>query len=148
MSSRPSAPAGTRPTIEATKTRATPGVVRSVRTIAVDRGGGDGARQSIRPPPNQSSHCVVPMIRYRFGSDDLLRTRFALSPLFEVVWSAHVLRRPARAPLHRPWVAAARARLPGLDCAMLDWPPDSLGGGGHVAGLLTPPPGAPPGAPP
>src|SRR4051794_41822292 len=88
------------------------------------------------------------MIRYRFGSDDLLRTRFALSPLFEIVWSAHVLRRPARAPLHRPWVAAARARLPGLDCAMLDWPPDSLGGGGHVAGLLTPPPGAPPGAPP
>ena len=54
------------------------------------------------------------MIRYRFGRDDLLRTRFALSPLFEVVWSAHILRRPARAPLHRPWVADARECLAGV----------------------------------
>src|SRR3954452_19027264 len=121
MSSRPSAPAGTRPTIEETNTRATPGVVSSRRTIALDRRGGGAARQPIRPEPNRPSHSVVPMIRYRFGSDDLLRTRFALSPLFEVVWSAHVLRRPARAPLHRPWVAAAHARLAGLDWALLDW---------------------------
>ena len=61
------------------------------------------------------------LIRYRFGQDDLLRTRFAVSPLFEIVWSAHVLRRPAQAPLHGPWVADARECLAGLDWSMLDW---------------------------
>src|SRR4051794_41219313 len=88
------------------------------------------------------------MIRYRFGRDDLLRTRFAVSPLFEVVWSAHVLRRPSRAPLHRPWVAAARARLAGLDWSMLDWLANGYGSGGHAPGFLPPPPAAPPPPPP
>ena len=83
------------------------------------------------------------MIRYRFGRDDLLRTRFAVSPLFEVVWSAHVLRRPARAPLHRPWVAAARARLAGLDWALLDWLANGYGAGGYVPDFVTPPPATP-----
>jgi DNA-binding transcriptional ArsR family regulator len=83
------------------------------------------------------------MIRYRFGRDDLLRTRFAVSPLFEVVWSAHVLRRPSRAPLHRPWVAAARARLGGLDWSMLDWLANGYGAGGYVPDFITPPPATP-----
>src|SRR3954454_22577393 len=83
------------------------------------------------------------MIRYRFGRDDLLRTRFAVSPLFEVVWSAHVLRRPSRAPLHRPWVAAARARLAGLDWAMLDWLANGYAAGGYVPDFITPPPATP-----
>jgi DNA-binding transcriptional ArsR family regulator len=83
------------------------------------------------------------MIRYRFGRDDLLRTRFAVSPLFEVVWSAHVLRRPARAPLHRPWVTAARARLAGLDWALLDWLANGYGGRGYVPDFITPPPTTP-----
>ena len=83
------------------------------------------------------------MIRFRFGRDDLLRTRFAVSPLFEVVWSAHVLRRPARAPLHRPWVAAARARLAGLDWAMLDWLANGYGERGYVPDFITPPPATP-----
>ena len=69
------------------------------------------------------------MIRYRFGRDDLLRTRFALSPLFEVVWSAHILRRPARAPLHRPWVADARECLAGVDWSLLDWLANGYGEG-------------------
>src|SRR4051794_14664146 len=107
--------------MEARKTRATPGVERSVRTMRA------GAWRRWRAPTMDSASaesCVRlrgAMIRSRFGRDDLLRTRFAVSPLFEVVWSAHVLRRPARAPLHRPWVATARARLAGLDFAMLDW---------------------------
>jgi DNA-binding transcriptional ArsR family regulator len=83
------------------------------------------------------------MIRYRFGRDDLLRTRFAVSPLFEVVWSTHVLRRPARAPLHRPWVAAARARLAGLDWGLLDWVANGYGDFGFVPDFITPPPTAP-----
>src|SRR3954468_15022374 len=69
-----------------------------------------------------------PMIRYRFGHDDLLRTRFALSPLFEVVWSAHILRRPERAPLHGPWVADARECLADVDWSLLDWLPHRYGG--------------------
>jgi DNA-binding transcriptional ArsR family regulator len=83
------------------------------------------------------------MISYRFGREDLLRTRFAVSPLFEVVWSSHVLRRPARAPLHRPWVAAARARLAGLDWAMLDWLANGHGVPGYVPDFITPPPATP-----
>jgi DNA-binding transcriptional ArsR family regulator len=60
------------------------------------------------------------MIRYRFTHDDLLRTRFALSPLFDLVWSTAALRTPADHAVHRPWIRAARERLRGLDWALLD----------------------------
>jgi DNA-binding transcriptional ArsR family regulator len=83
------------------------------------------------------------MIRFRFGRDDLLRTRFGVSPLFEVVWSSHVLRRPGRAPLHRPWVAEARERLAGLDWSMLDWVANGHGQFGFVPDFITPPPATP-----
>jgi DNA-binding transcriptional ArsR family regulator len=80
------------------------------------------------------------VIRYRFGADDLLRTRFAVSPLFEVVWSTHVLREPRSRALHRPWVAAARARLTGLDWSLLDLVANGPGGFGFVPDFITPPP--------
>jgi DNA-binding transcriptional ArsR family regulator len=83
------------------------------------------------------------VIRYRFGQDDLLRTRFAVSPLFEIVWSAHVLRRPARAPLHRPWIADARECLAGLDWSLLDWVANGHGEFGFVPDFITPPPATP-----
>jgi DNA-binding transcriptional ArsR family regulator len=83
------------------------------------------------------------MIRYRFGRDDLLRSRFAVSPLFEIVWSSHILRRPERAPLHRPWVAAARAGLAGLDWALLDRVANGYGERGYVPDFITPPPATP-----
>ena len=83
------------------------------------------------------------MIRYRFGADDLLRTRFAVSPLFEVVWSTHVLRDPRPRSLHRPWVAAARARLAGLDWSLLDLVANGPGGFGFVPDFITPPPVTP-----
>ena len=60
------------------------------------------------------------MIAYRFGRDDLLRTRFAISPLFELVASVRVLRDPGAHSVHLPWVREARARLAGLDYALLD----------------------------
>ena len=84
-----------------------------------------------------------PVIRYRFGQDDLLRTRFAVSPLFEIVWSAHVLRRPARAPLHPPWIADARECLAGLDWSLLDWVANGHGEFGFVPDFITPPPATP-----
>ena len=50
-----------------------------------------------------------------------MRTRFAVSPLFELVWSTHVLR-DARRGAAAPAVGRRRARrLAGLDWAMLDW---------------------------
>jgi DNA-binding transcriptional ArsR family regulator len=83
------------------------------------------------------------VIRYRFGADDLLRTRFAVSPLFEVVWSTHVLRDPGSRSLHRPWVAAARARLAGLDWSLLDLVANVPGRFGYVPDFITPPPVTP-----
>ena len=54
------------------------------------------------------------VIAYRFGRDDLLRTRFAISPLFELAASVRVLRDPGAHSVHLPWVREARARLAGL----------------------------------
>ena len=59
------------------------------------------------------------VIHYRFGRDDLLRTRFAISPLFELVASVRVLRDPGAHSVHVPWVREARARLEGLDYNLL-----------------------------
>src|SRR5919206_463697 len=60
------------------------------------------------------------MTRSRFARDDLLRTRFAVSPLFEATASVAALRDPAAASLHLPWVRAARAALGDLDLSLLD----------------------------
>jgi hypothetical protein len=48
------------------------------------------------------------VIRFRFGHEDLVRTRFAISPLFDLIWSTDVLRDPAAHSLHLPWARAAR----------------------------------------
>ena len=53
------------------------------------------------------------VIAYRFGRDDLLRTHFAISPLFELAASLRVLRDPGGHSVHLPWVRDARARLAG-----------------------------------
>ena len=82
------------------------------------------------------------MIRFRFGHDDLLRTRFALSPLCEVVWSTHVLRDPACHSLHLPWVRAAKERLEGLDWGLLDVLANRSSYG-YVPDFISPPPSTP-----
>ncbi|MFE0464160.1 DUF5937 family protein [Kitasatospora sp. NPDC058965] len=53
-----------------------------------------------------------------FSVRDLARTRFALSPLWELVASVRVLKHPAEHPLHHPWSAQARRRLA---ASGLDW---------------------------
>jgi len=80
------------------------------------------------------------VIAYRFGRDDLLRTRFAISPLFELASSVHVLRDPGAHSVHLPWVRMARARLEGLDYALLDAldPP-----GPYAPDFIAPPPRTP-----
>jgi DNA-binding transcriptional ArsR family regulator len=82
------------------------------------------------------------MIRYRFGHDDLLRTRFAISPLFEATASVAALRDPARHSIHLPWVRAVRPRLAGFGgLALLD----ALVGadGGYSPDFVAPPPASP-----
>ena len=60
------------------------------------------------------------MIGYRFGREDLLLTRFAISPLFELQASVSALRDPGAHSVHLPWVRAAREQLAGFDYTMLD----------------------------
>ena len=60
------------------------------------------------------------MIRYRFGQDDLLRTRFAIAPLMELVGAVYAHRDPDRYFLHRQWAQWARPRTEQLDLALLD----------------------------
>jgi DNA-binding transcriptional ArsR family regulator len=60
------------------------------------------------------------VIRYRFGQDDLLRTRFAIAPLMELVGAVYARRDPARFFLHRPWAEWTRPRTEHLDLSLLD----------------------------
>lgn len=58
-------------------------------------------------------------IAFVFGRDDLLRTRFAISPLIEIVAATYVLRRPAQFPQHRGWIRAAVPRVSGVQLDLL-----------------------------
>ncbi len=60
------------------------------------------------------------MLRYRFTQGDLLRTRFAIAPLMELIGAVYVLRNPARYAVHRPWVEWAKPRIGALDVSLLD----------------------------
>ena len=58
-------------------------------------------------------------IDFVFGDDDLLRTRFAVSPLIELVAATYVLRQPRRFPAHRRWAESAGACVSGLRLDLL-----------------------------
>lgn len=55
------------------------------------------------------------MIELGFTVPDLAQTRFAVSPLWEVVAAVRVLKSPAEHPLHRPWIEQVGPRLSDLD---------------------------------
>ena len=81
------------------------------------------------------------MIEMAFAAEDLVHTRFAISPLWEAVASVRALRDPGAHALHLPWVEMARPRTGDLDLRPLD---ALLGGrGGYTPDFLTPPPGTP-----
>jgi Family of unknown function (DUF5937)/Helix-turn-helix domain len=82
------------------------------------------------------------LIRFRFGHEDLVRTRFAISPLFDLTWSTDVLRDPAAHSLHLPWARAARRRLEGFDFELLNLLATSSDRG-YVPDFLAPPPTTP-----
>ncbi|GAA2577166.1 DUF5937 family protein [Winogradskya consettensis] len=59
------------------------------------------------------------MIQYELSADDLADTRFAISPIQELVCSIWALRDPGRYTLHLPWRRAALAALAPDDLALL-----------------------------
>lgn len=77
------------------------------------------------------------MIEIRLAPADLVRIRFARSPIQELVGSLHVLKDPKRQAMHRPWLAATRPRLAGLSLELL---PALVGKRSYAADFLTPPP--------
>ena len=82
------------------------------------------------------------MLQLTFTAQDLSLTRFAFSPLWEVVASIRVLREPAAHALHLPWVKATRARLAeaGLDLRPLT---THVTTGRTLPGFLAPTPQTP-----
>jgi DNA-binding transcriptional ArsR family regulator len=83
------------------------------------------------------------MLELEFTPDDVARTRFAFSPLWETVMSVRVLRAPGQHGLHLPWVRQARERLaaagtgPGLLADLVPMPRH------YIPDFLTPPPTTP-----
>ncbi|MER6353815.1 DUF5937 family protein [Streptomyces sp. NPDC001634] len=73
----------------------------------------------------------------RFGKDDLLRCRFAVSPLWETQEAVRTLNRPDRHGYHAGWLRRIRAAAEGLDLAPL-WL--LMPRQGHTPDWLGPPP--------
>jgi DNA-binding transcriptional ArsR family regulator len=72
-----------------------------------------------------------------FSADDLARTRFACSPLWEMVESLRMRQDRASAVVHAPFMDASARRLQGFDMSelLLLVPPDR-----YIPDFLTPPP--------
>jgi Family of unknown function (DUF5937)/Helix-turn-helix domain len=60
------------------------------------------------------------MVRFVFAADDLLRTRFAISPLMELVGAVYARRDPARYWVHQPWTQWVLPRTAHLDLKLLE----------------------------
>ncbi|MEW2491029.1 DUF5937 family protein [Streptomyces sp. NPDC048411] len=77
-----------------------------------------------------------------FSTADLAQTRFAISPMWEVVTSFRLLCAESEPPLHRRWAAQVRPRLAeaGLDRG---WLAELIPAGGYLADFLNPTPPAP-----
>jgi DNA-binding transcriptional ArsR family regulator len=80
------------------------------------------------------------MIRYEFELDDLARTRFAISPMWETAAAIRALRNPSLISLHLPWVKRIRGEISDLDLALAY---ALLPRRGYIADFLTPPPSTP-----
>jgi DNA-binding transcriptional ArsR family regulator len=76
----------------------------------------------------------------RFGAEDLLRCRFALSPLHETMGAVRALAKPERQSYHLPWLRRVRPDLERLDLApLLALVPDAS----YSPDFLSPPPDGP-----
>ncbi|MGP3937844.1 DUF5937 family protein [Nonomuraea sp. KM88] len=81
------------------------------------------------------------MIRLRFGEADLLRSRFAVAPLWETISVVRAVRWHApRAARPLPWLRAIAERAAAVDLGVL---PDLLPARGYAPDFLSPPPTGP-----
>jgi DNA-binding transcriptional ArsR family regulator len=80
------------------------------------------------------------MVVFEFEAEDLARTRFALSPMWELCTSLRLLRDAELAAMHIPWVRSAlpTARAMGMQMALALLPPR-----GYFPDFMTPPPSDP-----
>jgi DNA-binding transcriptional ArsR family regulator len=51
------------------------------------------------------------MLELQFSAQDVALTRFAYSPVWELIASVRVLRAPGQHPIHRPWIDQVRQRV-------------------------------------
>ncbi|WP_413801483.1 DUF5937 family protein [Streptomyces iranensis] len=79
-------------------------------------------------------------LHMQFGADDLLRCRFAISPLCQAHEAVRTLRRTERHGYHLPWLRRVREAMAGLDLSEL-WL--LLPGRGYTPDFLGPPPEVP-----
>ena len=80
------------------------------------------------------------MVTFTFTVEDLARTRFAISPMWELVSGIGLLRDPSLASLHLPWVEEVRAAAREVDTTtLLELIPPR----GYMPDFLTPPPSSP-----
>ena len=79
-----------------------------------------------------------------FSADDLALTRFAISPMWEVVTSFRLLAAGSAHPVHRAWTDQVRPRVAaaGLDSG---WLAELIPPTGYLPDFLTPPPTTGPG---
>jgi DNA-binding transcriptional ArsR family regulator len=83
------------------------------------------------------------VVRFVFTVEDLARTRFAISPMWELVQSLAALRDPSSAALHVPWLRSLSGRLDGLELErVVELTPPR----GFNPDFLTPPPAGPVGS--
>lgn len=80
------------------------------------------------------------MVTFTFTVDDLARTRFAISPMWELVSGLGLLRDPSLASLHLPWIEQARAAAGEVDSTRLL---ALIAPRAYMPDFLTPPPSSP-----
>ena len=80
------------------------------------------------------------MVTFTFSVDDLARTRFAISPMWELISGLALLRDPSLASLHLPWVEQVRAAAREVDSAV---PLALIAPRSYMPDFLTPPPSSP-----
>ena len=80
------------------------------------------------------------MLVHEFSVEDLSLTRFAISPMWELMSAVRTLHDPARGAHHLPWIREALpiARGLGIERALALTPPT-----GYMPDFLTPPPSSP-----
>jgi len=80
------------------------------------------------------------MVRFVFGVEDLARTRFAISPMLELVESLLALRDRETAAVHVPWLRSLSGRLDGIE---LERAVALVHRTGYMPDFLAPPPRRP-----